>query len=173
MGVGNRAIARAETHTNALAWQTRQLKLSAQIVSDEPVKRLANPPSDVISKGNHVGSAQPKSLNRGGKWECMVPIPVVSVKSNGRLETRVVGILSRCSKLDHEPCAAVIRWKSRCHVRSRLTTQAQRRRPRDAPIATAMARRRSLQRMVRQHGHAHTLLLHGVPSNSIALCACD
>ena len=33
---------------------------------------------------------------------------------------------------------------------SGLTTQAQRRRPQDAPIATATARRRSLQRMVEQ-----------------------
>jgi hypothetical protein len=32
-----------------------------------------------------------------------------------------------------------------------LTTQAQRRRPRGAPIATATARRRSLQRMVSLH----------------------
>jgi len=35
----------------------------------------------------------------------------------------------------------------------RLTTQAQRRRPRGAPIATATRCRRSLQRMVRPHGH--------------------
>lgn len=34
-----------------------------------------------------------------------------------------------------------------------LTTQAQRRRPQGAPIATAMARRRSLQRMVRRFIH--------------------
>jgi hypothetical protein len=44
---------------------------------------------------------------------------------------------------------------------SRLTTKAQRRRPRGAPIATAMARRRSLQRMVRPR---HRLVL-------LTLCA--
>ena len=50
---------------------------------------------------------------------------------------------------------------------SGLTTQAQRRRPRDAPIATAMARRRSLQRMVRpcrchhqNHSQNHPLAHH-------------
>ena len=45
----------------------------------------------------------------------------------------------------------------------RLTTQAQRRRPRGAPLATMMPRRRSLQRMVRGRG------VHRGASRSITL----
>ena len=41
--------------------------------------------------------------------------------------------------------------QSKLHRLKNLPAQAQRRRPRDAPIATVTARRRSLQRMVRPH----------------------
>jgi hypothetical protein len=41
-----------------------------------------------------------------------------------------------------------------------LTTQAQRRRPRGSPIATATARRRSLQRMVRRRLRVYIFRLH-------------
>ena len=52
---------------------------------------------------------------------------------------------------------------------SGLTTQAQRRRPRDAPIATATARRRSLQRMVRPlHGDSFGNPAHPIPDTASA-----
>lgn len=108
MAVGNGVIPRSETHTNALARQTRQLKVGAQLVSDETLKRLANPPSNVVSKSDNVGGAQPKSLNRSGKWKCVVAIPVPSANMNGGLKARVVGILGRSTKLDYELCLAIV-----------------------------------------------------------------
>ena len=51
---------------------------------------------------------------------------------------------------------------------SRRTTQAQRRRPRDAPIATATRGRRSLQRLVRRHVFRHSELQKELLNDCIA-----
>src|SRR6266536_5514236 len=59
-------------------------------------------------------------------------------------------------------------------VARRRTTQAQRRRPRGAPIATATARRRSLQRMVRPvfHSKNKRSALVVTPSARVPSCRC-
>lgn len=115
MAAGNSVFPASKADTKALARQTRQVKLCAQIIRVETIKRLPEPAGEVIPQLGDAGSAQPKSFHSSGKWEWVAVIPVLSVKSYGRRKTWFVRILSRCSGTDHEPGATVIGWKSCWH----------------------------------------------------------